>query len=101
MKIRKLENFRVIVIPADIMRIYFSKSDDSYRDEKRTCHEIVDNIKRHIDDVEDVYMDFETKEICSFCERIWEEDDTGCPVCCQDAIDEYEKSKMKIPGESK
>lgn len=28
-------------------------------------------------------------DVCSFCEREWEIDDSGCPVCCDNAVDEY------------
>lgn len=27
---------------------------------------------------------------CSYCESEWEEDENGCPVCCDTAIEEWE-----------
>ncbi len=31
---------------------------------------------------------------CSFCENEWETDDTGCPVCCNEAVAEWEVENL-------
>ncbi len=65
--------------------------------QKRDLMQAKEQIKRHVDNVEDVRIEYDTDEVCSFCNYNWEvsEDDSdpdfpkGTPVCCQDAIDEY------------
>ena len=37
----------------------------------------------------------EYADVCSHCEYDWEVDESGCPVCCQKAIDEWESEKEK------
>jgi hypothetical protein len=32
---------------------------------------------------------------CEFCKRVWEVDDEGCPVCCDAAVDEWNKSRAE------
>ena len=38
-----------------------------------------------------VYLNIERvfKDRCGFCEREWEEDEKGLPVCCDRAIEEF------------
>jgi len=33
------------------------------------------------------------KDICEFCEEEWEEDTDGCPLCCSEAVEEFEDKK--------
>ena len=35
----------------------------------------------------------DSSDVCSFCEREWEEDENGCPVCCGEAVREWEENK--------
>jgi hypothetical protein len=42
--------------------------------------------------VEPVYEDQ-----CSFCHYAWEVDEKGCPVCCNAAVEEWEKAQLTTP----
>lgn len=33
---------------------------------------------------------------CEFCGNEWEEDETGCPCCCNKAIEEWERNQTSI-----
>ena len=86
MKITKRVNFRVEVFPS----LFLIKGDEE-RIMQRT-KVLLGDIKRHIDfDTAEVNWDTETT--CSFCGYEWEEDENGCPVCCNKAVDEWAKSK--------
>ena len=98
MKIKARENFRVIVIPDEpwfLDKENLGMTDKNFAKWGSTCEQLVEEIKRHVDGYSDVYQDFDSKDICSFCQDTWEEDDDGCPVCCQKAVGEWEQSKSK------
>jgi rubrerythrin len=86
----------VVEIKTRIYGIELSKET-----QKHDLMQAKEQIKRHVDNVEDVRIEYDTDEVCSFCNYNWEvsEDDSdpdfpkGCPVCCQDAIDEWNKNK--------
>jgi len=72
MKIEKKSNYRVIVEPRRIGQYGFAsisdyaiEPDEDKRNERyrKECEQIVDNIKRHIDDVGAVYIDYDTEEV--------------------------------------
>ena len=85
MKKSILENYRVVVEPA---RFYRFESDD---DKKRTCEDIAEQIKRHVDGIDYVVAEWDTRYVCSHCGRNWEVDDLGVPVCCIEAQEEHSK----------
>lgn len=113
MKTRKQSNFRVVVEPRRLGDYGFCSMSDRLihgDDEKKInslykdrCEEIVDQIKRHVDNVKYASVECDTTEICSHCGRDWDEsqNDTdpdfpkGCPYCCEAAIEEWEKSLTK------
>ena len=83
MKIIKKINFRIVIEPAT-----YHVQDEKYIES--TCKQIVDNVKRHVDDVSSVGYKFDTEVTCSFCGLYWETDkETGEPVCCTKAINEF------------
>lgn len=89
-KVIKKENYSIVIIPkTDIYGISLSESTQE-RDRK----EMVEQIKRHVDNVHDVYIDCDTYEACSFCGYNWEVDETGAPLCCTKAINEYNEQKI-------
>ena len=81
-KIIKKENYRIIVEPTGT-GINLQK----YKN-------IIHQINRHVDDIEDVRLKWDAIEICSFCESRWEtregEDE---PLCCEEAQKEWKKTK--------
>lgn len=98
MKITEKSNYRIIVEPKSAMFSWFQISDDDVR---RNLIEMEQQIKRHVDNVASVYIDCDTKDICSHCRRVWEvsEDDSdpdfpkGTPVCCDEAVNEYKSQQ--------
>lgn len=97
MKLIKKSNFRVVVEPTTHI-FGFALPEDTVQSNLK---EIEAQIKRHIDNVEHIGIEYDKDEVCSYCNLTWEvsEDDSdpdfpkGCPVCCQDAIDEWKASK--------
>lgn len=85
-KIIKKSNPRV-VIEADLTFPGLRKYPDD--DRHVMCEEIVKQVKRHIDDIADVYVKYDTEEVCEFCGFSWETEDNGEPVCCNKAVEEW------------
>ena len=88
MKKTRRFNYRVVVEPA----IYLN---DSEQVERAICEYIKEQIKRHVDNVSNVYIRWDTLSFCEHCGRVWEEDEQGCPLCCDKAIEEWEKQKKQ------
>lgn len=97
-KVTTKENYRVVIEP--ITHVYGIKlSDETVKGVLKT---ILEQVKRHVDNVENCRIEFDTNHTCSYCRFKWEvsEDDSdpdfpkGTPVCCQKAIDEY-KAQIK------
>lgn len=78
-------NFRVVVEPKT--HVYGIKLSYVEQD----CKEMADQIKRHVDNVSSVSVDFDTNVTCSHCGYGWEEDITGEPLCCNAAIEEWKQ----------
>ena len=87
MNVIKRENYRVVVEPY----LWCGETEFTPRD----CEHIVDQIKRHVDDISDAYVDYDTSEVCAFCGADWELLPTDCrwpdvrgyPNCCNKAQD--------------
>jgi len=60
------------------------------------AEKIKDGIIRHVDGIPDkggIYTDWNMREICSYCNQSWEEDEDGQPLCCNGAVEEFEKKE--------
>ena len=96
MKIHARKNHRVIIIPNEpwfLSKDHLGMTKENFVKIASNGKDIVDQVKRHIDGYTDVYYDYDASDICSFCRNEWEEDEDGCPVCCQKAVDEWEANK--------
>lgn len=102
-KIIRKSNFRVVVEPKRLGDFGMIKiSDDHFgqtpdrieKDYMARCKEIVDQIKRHVDEVDRIDIDFDTEEFCSHCNYGWELDENDVPLCCDEAIAEHEQAKI-------
>lgn len=92
-KIIEKSNFRVIVEPRTHIygvALSFVESD---------CETMVEEIKRHVDNVSRVYVDYDTDEICSHCGYTWVVDETGLPQCCTKAQKEFEEQTPISPAD--
>lgn len=113
MKIIKKSNFNVVVEPRRLgdygcirMSDRLVHGDDEQKINRlyqERCEEIVEQIKRHIDNIGYVSVECDTNEVCSHCGRDWEEsqDDIdpefpkGSPYCCNASIEEWKTSLTK------
>jgi hypothetical protein len=85
-----INNYRVVVEP--VTHVYGIKlSADTI---KRDCQEIANQIKRHVDNIEHISVEFDTKITCSHCGYEWEVDETGLPQCCTKAQVEFEQQNQ-------
>lgn len=88
-KVMKVENWRVEV---EIPKPWFVSSKETLeRAYKDAGEEVVNAIRRHVDNIGEVYVSCDESEVCSFCEYDWEVDEYGCPTCCHDGIVEWGK----------
>lgn len=60
-----------------------------YATRQEQCDALVRQVRRHIDGARRVYV--ESDAVCRFCRSEWETDDDGQPVCCNAAVDQYDK----------
>ena len=110
MKITKKTNFRVVIEPRRLGDYGFAKVSDSFtgrseeqiaKDYQERCEEIVEQTKRHVDNVGWIGVEFDSEEICSHCRNTWDvsADDSdpeypkGTPLCCGKAIEEHAGAK--------
>jgi hypothetical protein len=94
MKKLEYDNFRVEVqIPRPYSFSTYSH-EKRLKEMRRNAEDIISQIKRHVDS-EGASFEFDTKELCSFCNYEWEENpDTGAPQCCDAALREFNESKV-------
>lgn len=89
MKLTRKENMRVTVEP-DLR--YTRNPKEEYV--KNICETIKQQITRHVDEIGNIYIEWDTLVECEHCGCGWETDpEDGCPVCCNKAIEEWEKEK--------
>ena len=101
MKVVNHTNHRVVVEP----HAGYGKS--SSQCEKEICKSIVADIERHVDEVHDVWIQYDTEVTCSHCGYEWEvqEEDgdielpIGIPLCCNEAQYEWEKEQREATYE--
>ena len=84
---RKQMDFKVIIEPrdlGDLGGVIVSTawmSDDPAKDYERRCNEIVQDVKRHVENVGSVYIDSTIFEVCPHCGTVIDPDDL-LPICC-------------------
>jgi len=101
MKVITKTNWHVEVYPSGpgvYPGVHIGGLEQSDKEWERDCEEIKEQISRHVDGIQDsrnkarVCTAFDKEVTCSFCKREWEEDENGKPVCCDEAIEEWEKN---------
>ncbi|WP_097933331.1 MULTISPECIES: hypothetical protein [unclassified Streptomyces] len=119
MKKTTREDFRIVITPrrlGDLGWMSISDrmaSDNIERDTRERCEEIAEQVKRHVDNVGSVEVQFTEVHTCSHCSLTWEvltaeeaadlrncQDEhsvEGEPVCCDKAIDEF-RTERGIPA---
>ncbi|MFD9763233.1 hypothetical protein ACFWXI_06775 [[Kitasatospora] papulosa] len=119
MKHTTREDYRVVITPRRLGDLgWMSISDrmassDPDRDMRERCEEITEQVKRHVDNVSSVEVQFTEVHTCSHCCLTWEvltaveaanpsyqQDEhsaEGEPVCCEKAIAEF-RAERNIPA---
>ena len=100
MKIVTKSNFRIIIEP--VTHIYGVKLSDE--EQRIDLKEMEEQIKRHVDNIGYMNVEYDTNETCSHCNLTWElsEDDSdpdfpkGCPVCCNEAANEWKTNTQPM-----
>ena len=102
MKIKHYDNWRVeIEIPTHRV---FLRDEKSAREAERDADDIVEQVKRHVDHEGGVTVQYDAKDVCSFCGYDWEvveegeEDEdypVGMPACCTEAQEEFLKKRAE------
>lgn len=120
MKNTAREDYRIVITPRRLGDLgWMSISDrmastDIERDTRERCEEMAEQVKRHVDNVGSVEVQFTEVHTCSHCFLAWEEltaeeaantftriDEhsvEGEPVCCDKAIAEF-RTERGIPSE--
>ncbi len=102
MKITKRNNWRVVLepqLPGNVAD-YVIEPDEDKRNEKyrRLCDDIVSDVRRHVNDVSNVFTECDTEEVCQHCGYKWEEDESsGEPLCCGKAVEEFHEKEEVTP----
>jgi hypothetical protein len=80
------ENYRVVVEPR---RWRWGALKHDF--DRETCESILEQIRRHVDDVQDSYISFDIVETCEHCGAEWTEDDSDYNGgCCEEDQAAYE-----------
>lgn len=90
----RFTNYRVEIEPS---HGYVSGNRDE--SDKRTCEEIINAVKRHVDDVNYVHVVRDTYRHCTHCgydpaEDEWNDYGTSIP-CCDEAVKEHASGDLK------
>ena len=110
MKITRKINFKVVIEPRRLGDYGFVSVSDSFtgrepqrisKDYEERCEEIVEQVKRHVNNVGWIGIESDTEEVCSHCGNTWDvsPDDSdpnypkGTPLCCNRAIEEFKANK--------
>ena len=96
------EDYRITVIPlqpGNYGYVSLGRQKRSHDKWVAMMEKISAQIKRHVDNIESVHLEWDDIERCVYCDYEWEEDpETGEPYCCNKAVDEWES---KIDKEDK
>lgn len=77
-------------------RIFSSTLDD----DKSTCEEMIEQIKRHVDGVRYAEVVTESEATCSFCGYRWTADKNEENGCCEEDEKEFKNSTPAQEGRS-
>ncbi len=99
MKITMRDNYRVVIRPAESSRRPVGRTNEEeehyHKHIAAECKQILDDVIRHVDNVETVDIEWDSTDRCNFCERIWEADERlREPFCCDAAIEEWEAEEQ-------
>ncbi|MHA1916271.1 MAG: hypothetical protein ACW97V_18120 [Promethearchaeota archaeon] len=74
----------------------YPEQKDREKEYENRCNEIIEQVKRHVDNIGAVHIDFDSEYSCEYCGSTWEEDENGMPMCCDEAqIEATTKTKER------
>jgi len=89
----KTVNIDDVYVRLQVRHPYMSDKQKAIAQKVRDAEHVVEQIKRHVDDVFDVEVVREYKGTCSHCGSRWTEDDPNYNGgCCHEDQDQYELS---------
>lgn len=90
MKQKVLVDVKVVCDPPYMAGYWGRNLEDKARQLEKWCREFEQFVRDHrSQDPVGIYVEREYQEQCSHCGYEWETDDTGCPVCCHIAMEEW------------
>ena len=102
-----MSDWRVVVYPrnpGDFGFARISGQDQSEDEWRRDCESIANQIERHVDGLPSAgcktAVEYDSKEICTFCGYTWEEEEDGLPLCCEKAQDWFNAQAGPRKGEA-
>lgn len=85
------DNYRIIVEPH--LGYQLDSGDKNHNYNVSICEDIIEQIERHVDDVDYLTAEWDEQSHCTLCGNEWEEKN-GVPTCCKEAVDEVLKNKI-------
>lgn len=102
------ENFRVVIYPRGLGNFGFMSvgdrtvtggdpaiSERMYRDR---CNDIAEQVRRHVDEVGSVDVEFDTQDVCEHCGREWTESSPAYNGGCCDQDQSAEDQRVTAGG---
>ncbi len=79
-----------------VRHYYFQSMEQYAKSIESWVNDFHDFIRDHrSQDPVSLNVEREYLDVCEFCESTWEVDDSGCPVCCGKAQDEWDLTHKK------
>jgi hypothetical protein len=95
-KVVKKSNYRLRVEPSVHAGWLRRKTaEEIAKEEKDLCVEMEEQIRRHVDNIGRIEVEYDEETVCSHCGYEWDVDENGVPSCCKEAINEYEASQKQ------
>jgi hypothetical protein len=91
MKINRIKDSRIVI---EARSRFYGNTPEAHLSDNRDILEFLQDhisLKQHY-----ISLDIEREECCSFCNREWEEDEFGCPVCCDKAEQEWKRLRALV-----
>lgn len=96
------DNVRIVIPVAG--NVYSKTAEEAFNSAMSDARTMVAEIKRHVDGASGGRYDsspeieYDTHCLCSFCDNEWESEDTGEPVCCEAAAEEWRAEQSAPHG---
>ena len=94
-KIKRVVNIFILCEPPKFLSYRYADLEQYAKDCENWVQEFHNFIRDHrSQDPVTLNVEREYQDVCSFCGSDWETDENGCPLCCDEAIKEWEDQKI-------